>query len=669
MDLPDNNLCIGIVTEDNSDILRYIQPLNIATQHVNVSHHELMFSKRIDAPFEEYPWEENMMEIVNAPCMAIVVQTSEIRWMAKSFGRMFHSEKGIQRYNRTFLYLPVVTRLMSNQEFEDHISEVFRMKEMDFMPDLDIVKVVKEMYVESQHVNSLKGDNSSTKLEDMNIEIITHTFVGVTPYDPIILDVWNARTGFLYQANLYPYKLDNLMGKNITLVTINYPPLTVIDWDKDPRTYDGLEPQFIFEWSRKLNFTYGWAHDDDYWGWIYKNGTGVGIFGILSMDKADVAFNAFYLWEPEHHFLDYSTVHFKTSIILICPKPKLVPGWMVPILPFNYNMWMAVLISVLGCTTALYIFSVSSVKFLARDTGAKMVNMYSSWIECAFRTSGLLVLQVPPDERDWSTPRYVPMRHLVTWLILFYFVVTTAYCGGLAMVLTVPRYQKPIETTRDMADSNMKWTGLYEAYLIGVKDSTDPVMARVVKNFHLDASREELIPWLSKKVATKKYCLVLEKMLGGAFFMPTFVNEDTMNYMRIMKEDLFFSLAVFATRKGSPLMHHVNVMLGKARDAGLFFYWEALTVRNYLSTRKQLAVTQSRIQFDDGPIKLQVHHIQGSFYLLAFGLSLGTVVFVFELLIYRLNEIKEEMMNKKLLKGKISVMSYPPLKQDIRLTR
>jgi hypothetical protein len=33
------------------------------------------------------------------------------------------------------------------------------------------------------------------------------------------------------------------------------------------------------------------------------------------------------------------------------------------------------------------------------------------------------------------------MRHLVTWLILFYvyFVVTTGYFAGLATVLTIPR--------------------------------------------------------------------------------------------------------------------------------------------------------------------------------------------------------------------------------------
>jgi hypothetical protein len=71
--------------------------------------------------------------------------------------------------------------------------------------------------------------------------------------------------------------------------------------------------------------------------------------------------------------------------------------------------------------------------------GKAVVNMYSSWENCASRTVGLLVLQVPPDERYFATPRYLPMRHLVTWLILFYFVVTTGYCAGLATLLTIPR--------------------------------------------------------------------------------------------------------------------------------------------------------------------------------------------------------------------------------------
>ena len=95
--------------------------------------------------FEEYPWEEKIMHSINVPCLGYVIQTSNVKWMVQSFARMFQNEKSVQRYNRTFLYLPVVNRLMSDAEFEQHISEVFPLRVMDFMPDLDVVKVVKEM--------------------------------------------------------------------------------------------------------------------------------------------------------------------------------------------------------------------------------------------------------------------------------------------------------------------------------------------------------------------------------------------------------------------------------------------------------------------------------------------------------------------------------------------
>ena len=146
---------------------------------------------------------------------------------------------------------------------------------------------------------------TSGETDNLQIEIITNRYVGINAHERILLDVWNPTSGFLYGSDLYPYKMTDLMGKKIGLVTIDYPPITVIDWDADPSTYDGLEPQFIFEWGKRLNFTYNWYHDDTYFGKIYDNGSGTGMFGILSMDKADIAFNAFFLWEPEHHFLDY----------------------------------------------------------------------------------------------------------------------------------------------------------------------------------------------------------------------------------------------------------------------------------------------------------------------------------------------------------------------------
>ena len=96
--------------------------------------------------------------------------------------------------------------------------------------------------------------------------------------------------------------------------------------------------------------------------------------------------------------------------------------------------------------------------------------------------------------------------------------------------------------------------------------------------------------------------------------MPDFVDEYVMNYMRLMKEGIYASVTLFALRKGTPLKNIINTVLRRARESGLFYYWEDLTVRTYLSTRAQVSVVQSRIPIDEGAIKLQVHHILVSIY-------------------------------------------------------
>ena len=83
------------------------------------------------------------------------------------------------------------------------------------------------------------------------------------------------------------------------------------------------------------------------------------------------------------------------------------------------------------------------------------------------------------------------------------------------MNYVVSRYEKPIETTKDLAASNRKWTGMFVDYVTALRGTTDPALARVVNNFYLDASRDKLFPWLAKAIETKRYCFALERMPGG----------------------------------------------------------------------------------------------------------------------------------------------------------
>jgi hypothetical protein len=95
---------------------------------------------------------------------------------------------------------------------------------------------------------------------------------------------------------------------------------------------------------------------------------------------------------------------------------------------------------------------------------------------------------------------------------------------------------------------------------------------------------------------------------SGHFALPPYVNEDTMQYLRIMKDDYVTAHCVFMLRKGSPFMPSLNSVIRKLRDRGVILYWEDMAVRRFMSTRDQLAVVGSRIVVDNGPTQLLLRH-------------------------------------------------------------
>jgi len=85
-----------------------------------------------------------------------------------------------------------------------------------------------------------------------------------------------------------------------------------------------------------------------------------------------------------------------------------------------------------------------------------------------------------------------------------------------------------------------------------------------------------------------------------------------MQKLRVMKEDYVYGHCVFMLRKGSPYMDIINSIVRKVRDTGLVLYWEDLTVRRYMSTRRQLSVINSRKEVDSGPTQLLLRHVMVS---------------------------------------------------------
>jgi len=79
---------------------------------------------------------------MDAGCLAFVVQTVDVWLMVKTFARLTHSPRSTYRANRRYLYLP--SEHIPDDMFERLIRELYEAREMDFMPDVVIAKLVNE---------------------------------------------------------------------------------------------------------------------------------------------------------------------------------------------------------------------------------------------------------------------------------------------------------------------------------------------------------------------------------------------------------------------------------------------------------------------------------------------------------------------------------------------
>jgi hypothetical protein len=79
---------------------------------------------------------------MDAGCLAFVVQTRNLKLLVQTFARLAHSPRSTHRANRMYLFLPSVD--FPENIFEADIEDLFRMRQIDFMPDLVIAKLTKE---------------------------------------------------------------------------------------------------------------------------------------------------------------------------------------------------------------------------------------------------------------------------------------------------------------------------------------------------------------------------------------------------------------------------------------------------------------------------------------------------------------------------------------------
>nr|CAD7440683.1 unnamed protein product [Timema bartmani] len=551
--------------------------------------------------------DHSILKALDASCEAFIIQLAEPETFIRKLLKLY--KKATQRRNRKVLLLPEAAS--KDAQSSDN---VLKMKELTFLPDLVVAKL----------------NTSSDREVNFTIQLFTHKYVGKEDSEkPVLLDVWS-QGKFLSGRNLFPDKLSNLMGKPLKYATFTYPPYAITQEEDFPPLYDGTEVRIALEFSKMCNGTSEFIVDSvNEFGEVWENDTGNGILGNVVEDRAYFGFGSLDLWLYEYQHLDLSYPYIRTAVTCLAPQPSRLPGWMTVILPFSLEMWWCLsLFTVLAIVTH-YLIDRASIAILKVSTGPieeQDLAKGASFGESTLLIVGLLLLQTPDDDIRHTGVRG-PNRHMVNWLHVMFMLVTASYAGGLASVLTLPRYWPPIDTMADLAASNMPWAATHEAWAYILRGATDYVTSHVYQQFHVYKKEE-----LRRRSTSRDLAFAIERLPAGHYAIGDFISEESVSSLRIMTEDVYWAHVTSYSRKGSPFIESYNRLIHRLIDSGLIRAWEGQVVRKFLPDRVQRAVRQSGDTVTEAePTILEIQHVQGAYFILFFGLSASLIGFFGEI--------------------------------------
>uniref|UniRef100_A0A182N544 Ionotropic glutamate receptor C-terminal domain-containing protein n=1 Tax=Anopheles dirus TaxID=7168 RepID=A0A182N544_9DIPT len=440
-------------------------------------------------------------------------------------------------------------------------------------------------------------------------------------------------------VNLFPNKRTNLRGRYLRLAIFNYEPYTrweSVDVPTQANAYyehqrtlliDGTESRLFVEFCAKLNCTLEISLDEaGEWGQIFDNRTGDGIIGALVERRADVGVGALYSWYHEFQFLALSKPISRTGVTCIAPKPLPLSSWLTAVLPFSTPLWLAVIGTFLVSTVFEVLVSVVTRKFDPHKR--RRVDVCASVME----VMSIFILQavLMRTNRNPFTSQMI----LIGSLLIVGLMVGNAYSGGLASVMTVPRFGKSIDTVQELAERNLRWGSTHDAWIFSIQLATQvraPTILKLLANFV--TYPKDVLHEHAKK---RSLAYSIERLPYGHYAVGEYITDEVSAQYEIMLEDIYWENCVAMGTKTWPLMNELDELTLVIFQSGIQRYWESQVVSKFSDNKVQHAISTSRHFDNPGPIALQPSHLIGAFFLLAVGLGLGSVCFLCELLCHRL---------------------------------
>ncbi|CAG9560515.1 unnamed protein product [Danaus chrysippus] len=248
------------------------------------------------------------LEASEMGCSDYIVQIDDPQSFMMNFDKVIHTGN-VRRSNRKIVMIPSTKLPLNESNYE--LLKILSMKETSFVAN--ILLVLPQL--------------GRLEEECEKYDLVTHQFVGIDNHDlSVYLDEWDSCTlQFAHNVNLFPHNMLNLYGKVVTVAAFTYKPYVLLDIDTSivKQGRDGIDVRIVEEFCRWINCTIEIIREDDEeWGEIYANQTGIGVLGAVFEDRADLGISTQNIF---NHFHEKSV----SSTFFQPWRIRSVLGWMM----------------------------------------------------------------------------------------------------------------------------------------------------------------------------------------------------------------------------------------------------------------------------------------------------------------------------------------------------
>ncbi|KAM7344265.1 ionotropic receptor 41a [Cochliomyia hominivorax] len=473
---------------------------------------------------------------------------------------------------------------------------------------------------------------------------------GEKQYSLELLDRFYASNNtFLYNHPLFPDKTANLRGREIIVAGFDYRPYFVINYQNQANNsydvaydgsakgavqIDGTEGRVILTFCEIYNCTV-WIDSTEAndWGEVYPNLTGDGALGMIVKDMAEISVAAMYSWDVDYLQLDMSMYLVRSGITCLVPAPRRLASWLLPLEPFQFTLWMAVL--------AYLLIEVISLSFTHKFE-SNLISEEISWYQ-SFKFAYVTTIKLFLSQSGNSYVRSLTVRVLLFTCFMNDIILTSIYAGGLASILTIPSYEKAADTVDGMLYHKLKWAANSEAWVSAIRNTDDERMNEILKNFNIyNDDKLELLATTRSDMG-----FTVERLPFGHYAIGDYLSSESIDHLKIMKEDLYFQYTVAFVRRCWPLLDRFDQMVYWWHSAGLDKYWEwrVVAVNLNVQKQKQVEATMYSNAEEMGPEKLGMANFAGILLIWVLGISLALVVFLYEVISYYIKSRKLTILN------------------------